>query len=380
MKYAIPQNLCRKMREAKSPVGPEIVLEGRHLVNFSSNDYLGLSNHIKLKQAAKRAIDKYGAGSPASRLICGNNTLYGALEGKLARFKKTQAALVFTSGYTANLGIISALASRNAAVFSDKLNHASIVDAIILSRAEIIRYPHKNTALLEETLAKDKHNTRLIVTDTVFSMDGDIAPLAQIAGLAKKYNAMLMVDEAHATGVLGKTGAGCVEHFGLKNGVHLQMGTLSKAFGCLGGFVCASEEIIEYLINKARSLIYTTALPPSVLASNIAALEIIQTQAELRQKLWENVKYFKEGLLRYGFNTMQSATPIIPVLLKDNSLTMKFSGALRDEGIFAVGIRPPTVPPGEARIRLTVTAAHKKAHLDKALDAFAKIGKKYGVI
>ena len=327
-----------------------------------------------------RAIEKYGVGAGASRLICGNNALYKILEERLAQFKKTEGALVFSSGYTANVGTISAMASKESTVFSDRLNHASIVDGIILSRARHFRYPHADTAALEGILSKNETEEKLIVTDTVFSVDGDIAPLAQIVSLAKKYNAFLMVDEAHATGVLGEDGAGAAHKEGIDGSIDIQMGTLSKALGGLGGFVCARKEIIDYLMNKSRSFIYTTALPPSVLASNIAALDIIQNEPELRKALWKNAAYLSEGLHALGFDTLNSKTPIIPVLLKDNELTMNFSNGLFEEGIFAIGIRPPTVPIGSARLRVTVTAAHKREHLDKALEAFAKVGKRLGVV
>ncbi len=374
------ENLFRSLRDVESAQEPSIIIYGKEVINMCSNNYLGLANHPRLKEEAKKAIEKYGVGSGASRLVSGNNILYRELEDKIAEFKKTESALVFSSGYTANIGILQALSEKIGVVFSDRLNHASIVDGIILSRIDFKRYPHKDIKVLEDMLSKeDKAEKKLIVTDTVFSMDGDIAPIPEIVELAKKFNAIVMIDEAHATGVLGKNGKGAVEYFNLRGEIEVQMGTFSKAFGGFGAFVCGSKNLIEFLINKARSLIYTTALPPSVLASNIAAINIVENEPGLRQRLWENVEYFKRGLLSYGFNILESQTPIIPILLGDNERTMNFSRALLEEGVFIQGIRPPTVPKGSSRLRVTVIATHAREDLDKALKAIVKVAKKLGV-
>lgn len=378
------ENLFRSLRDIEGAQEPRIVLDGKVLLNMCSNNYLGLANHPSLKEAAKKGIEKYGVGSGASRLVSGNSILYKELEGKIAKFKETESALVFTSGYTANIGILQALSEKLDIIFSDKLNHASIVDGIILSRIDFKRYSHRDVRVLKDMLSKeDKSKKKLIVTDTVFSMDGDIAPLPEITELAKSYEAMIMVDEAHATGVLGNNGKGAIEYFGLKEkiiGRAIQMGTFSKAFGGFGAFVCGSKDLIEFLINKARSLIYTTALPPSVLAGNIAAIDIVENEPVLRQRLWENVEYFKKGLLSYKFNILESQTPIIPVLLGDNELTMNFSRMLLEEGVFIQGIRPPTVPRDSARLRITIIATHTREDLNKALEAIVKVGRHLGII
>jgi glycine C-acetyltransferase len=374
------ENLFRSFRYIESAQGPRIILDGRRVINMCSNNYLGLADHPLLKEAAKKIIDEYGVGCGASRLVGGNNILYRELEGRLAIFKETEAALVFNSGYTANIGILQGISEKIDVIFSDRLNHASIVDGIILSRVNFKRYPHKDFKALEDMLSKeDRAKKKLIVTDTIFSMDGDIAPLPDIVELAERFNAMVMVDEAHATGVLGKDGKGALNHFGLKGRVEIQMGTFSKAFGGFGAFVCGSNELIEFLINTARSLIYTTALPPSVLASNIAALNIVESEPTIRQRLWENVEYFKKGLLSYRFDISESETPIIPIILKDNELTMNFSRMLLEEGVYIQGIRPPTVPQGSSRLRVTVIATHTREDLDKALEAIVKVAKKLGV-
>lgn len=375
------ENLFRSFCHIESAQGPRIILDGRRVINMCSNNYLGLADHPLLKEAAKNIIDEYGVGCGASRLVGGNNILYRELEGRLAIFKETEAALVFTSGYAANIGILQGISGKIDIIFSDRLNHASIVDGIILSRVNFKRYPHKDFKALEDMLSKeDRAKKKLIVTDTVFSMDGDIAPLPDIVELAERFNAMVMVDEAHATGVLGKDGKGALSHFGLKGKAQIQMGTFSKAFGGFGAFVCGAKELIEFLINTSRSLIYTTALPPSVLASNIAALKIVESEPAIRQRLWENVEYFKKGLLSHKFDISESATPIIPILLGDNERTMNFSRMLLEEGVYIQGIRPPTVPKGSSRLRITVISTHTREDLDKALEAIVKVGRKLEVI
>lgn len=311
---------------------------------FCSNDYLGLSQHPLVKEKAKTAIDRYGFGSGASRLISGNTPLHEELEKKIAAFEKREAAIVFSAGYLANLGAITALVDEHDTVIIDRLDHASIIDACRLSKAKLQVYPHKDTAALEEILKKTaKSRRRLIVTDTVFSMDGDLAPLPELSRLAKRYDAILMTDDAHATGVLE-----------LNNPADVVMGTLSKAVGSLGGFVAGSAELIDYLRNKARSFIYTTALPPAVCAASLAALEIIATQPELRQKLWDNIRLLSP----------RAESAVIPLVVGDAAETLRLSAELFDRGFFVSGIRPPTVPAGESRLRLTVTAAHTKEEIE----------------
>jgi 8-amino-7-oxononanoate synthase len=310
-------------------------------------------------------------------------SLHEKLEKNIAKFKKTQACLIFNSGYTANIGIISALVGREDAVFCDRLNHASIIDAIILSRAELIRYPHKDVNALEDLLKQSGNfNNKLIVTDSVFSMDGDIAPLGDLISLAKKYNCLLMIDEAHATGVLGKNGRGALEYLGLegkKDGI-IQMGTLSKALGGFGAFVCGSKDLISYLINKSRAFIYTTSLPPSVIAADIKALEILQSNRNLIIRLRENIRFFKSGLKDLGFSVPNDETAIIPLITKDAKLTMEFSKRLFKQSVFSQGIRPPTVPQNQARLRLTLMATHTRRDLRFALDKIGKVAKKINVI
>src|SRR3989338_5215458 len=398
------RGLERKLCCISSACDRYIRIDNRKLLNLCSNNYLGLANDSRIKNAAVKAIQKFGAGAGASRLVTGSNILHKRLEEKLADFKRQEACLVYSSGYSANLGIISALADRNSIVFSDRLNHASIIDGIILSRAELARYPHKDVAALEKLLSNQPalakrsgpgkpvtsppwqseagqgNQRRLIVSDSVFSMDGDIAPVPELVDLARRYDCLLMLDEAHATGVLGKNGRGALEHFGLKCEERIiQMGTLSKAIGALGGFVCGKKDLIEYLINRSRSFIFSTALPAALCASAIEAIEIIEKDSSLLARLWENTNFLREGLRSLGFDTLDSQTPIIPILTKEPKLTMEFSRRLFKEGIFVQGIRPPTVPEGSCRLRVTVMAAHTRKDLEFALLKFKKIGKKSGI-
>lgn len=366
--------LRRSLKNLDSPQGREIVLNGQMVLNFSSNDYLGLANDDRIKAAAFEAIEQYGVGAGASRLICGNMAVHEKLEEELAYFKNTESALVFSSGYMANTGIISALMGRDDIVLSDKLNHASIIDGIILSRAQLRRYPHADMRALEDilktfSLAKRK----LIVTDTVFSMDGDKAPLKEIVDLARSYEAMVMVDEAHATGVLGAHGGGLVQELGLQGQVDIQMGTLSKAAGCFGAYVCGTKILREYLINKSREFIYTTAMPPALARASCVALQIIRQDDQLRRKLQDNADYMLCALKAMGFDTMNSTTPIIPLLVKDPVRAVELSGHLLKHGIFVQAIRPPTVPANTARLRIAVTAAHTRGDLDKLLNALRTI-------
>ncbi|MDO8748525.1 MAG: 8-amino-7-oxononanoate synthase [Candidatus Omnitrophota bacterium] len=367
------------MRFVSSSCDRYITIEGKKVLNFCSNNYLGLANDKRLKAAAISAINKFGVGTGASRLVSGSNILHKQLEEKLADFKRQEACLVYPSGYSANLGIISALADRNSIVFCDRLNHASIIDGIILSRAELVRYPHRDVEALEKLLGyhvtkSQSHQKRLIVTDSVFSMDGDIAPLPELLRLAKKYDCLLMIDEAHATGVLGKSGRGTLEHFGLKaNKRIIQMGTLSKALGGLGGFLCASRELIDYLVNRSRSFIFSTALPAALCASALEAIRIIERGGNQHARLLSNANFLRDGLNSLGFNTLESQTPIIPILTKEPRLTMEFSQKLFEKGILVQGIRPPAVPDNLCRLRVTVTASHTKGDLEFALSMFKKI-------
>lgn len=376
------KNLYRSLRTVSSAQGPRIKIEEKETLLFCSNNYLGLANHPRLIKAAQAALTKYGTSSGASRLISGTMLLHQKLEEEIAVFKGQEAGLVFSSGYMANLGTIAALVGLKDAVISDRLNHASLIDGCRLSRAELKVYPHNNVSALEEILKKcGNFGRRLIITEGIFSMDGDIAPLPEICQLAKKYDAWLMVDDAHATGVLGKNGKGSVEHFKLKpNDLDVYMGTFSKALGSVGGFITGSKKLIDYLKNKARTFIYSTSLPAAVLAASSEALKIVNDERQLREKLWDNVKYFKTKLINLGFDTMKSETQIIPILIKDNLKTMELSQSLFNQGLFAVGIRPPSVPLDTSRIRLSVMATHTKKDMDQALSILKKSGGKLGII
>lgn len=374
--------LYRSLRTIEGPQGPRVRIDGKEVILLCSNNYLGLADHPKLKEAAIKAIEKYGVGSGASRLISGTMELHRELENRIARFKNTEAALVFNSGYTSNTSIIPALVGRGDFIFSDKLNHASIIDGCVLSRAEFKRYQHKDVEGLERLLAGEVHEStlqdvsrKLVVTDSVFSMDGDMAPLPEIVTLAKRYGAMLMVDDAHATGVLGNSGTGSLEAFGLKSDDVIQMGTLGKALGTFGAYVACSRGLIDYLINKARGFIFSTSLPPAVIASAIAAIDLIEEEPWLRKELWDKTRYFKNRLTDMGFDTMGSETPIIPVFVGDAGKAMEFSRRLMEEGVFVSGIRPPTVPEGKSRLRATVMATHSYDDLDRAIEAFSKAGR-----
>ncbi len=368
------KGLFRAMRRIDSAQGPRVLIEGREVILLSSNNYLGLADHPKVKEAAIKAIEKYGFGTGASRLISGNMALHEELEERLAKFKGVEASLIFNSGYTANIGVIPAIAGNGDFICSDELNHASIIDGARLSRAVIRVYPHKDINTLEYLLKRDTGNGRkLIITDTVFSMDGDIAPLKEIYELARRYDAILMVDEAHATGVLGEKGRGAIEHFGLENNDIIQMGTLSKALGTFGAYIAGSKELINYLINKARSFIYTTSLPPSVSAAAIESINIIEEDGSLIKRLWDNRKMFLEGLHSLGLNTLGAETPIIPVFIGDGPKALKIAQLLFDQGVYAPAIRPPTVPEGSSRIRTTVMATHTEEDIERALMAFGKV-------
>jgi glycine C-acetyltransferase len=378
------EGLFRSMRLVGGSQANHVVLDGREVLLLCSNNYLGLADHPLLKDAAIRAVERYGVGSGASRLVSGTMELHSKLEARVAAFKGTEAALVFNSGYAANTGIISAIASRGDVIFSDRLNHASIVDGALLSRAKFVRYPHNNMAALRRSLVETKAmgGRRLIVTDGVFSMDGDLAKLSELVVLKKEFNALLMVDDAHGTGVLGATGRGSAEQCGVMAEVDIHMGTLGKAFGSFGAYAAASKEVIDFLVNRARSFIFSTSLPPAVLAASLAAIDLVDSPAglELRLSLARRITFFKEGLNAAGFDTMGSETQIIPIFVGEAERTMEFSRLLLEEGIFVQGIRPPTVPAGSCRLRCTLMATHSENDLELAIQAIARVGKKLGLV
>lgn len=376
------EGLYRAMRGIKGAQGSHVDLDGKRVLLLCSNNYLGLADHHVLRRAAVFGV-AFGTGSGASRLVSGTMELHEELEARIARFKGTEKALVFNSGYAANTGIISALVGRGDAIFSDKLNHASIVDGALLSRANFHRYAHRDMAALERLLQEKAGNgRRLIVTDGVFSMDGDIAPLQQMVRLARQYDALLMVDDAHGTGVLGATGRGTAELLGVMDGVDIHMGTLGKGLGSFGAYAAASATICDYLVNKARSFIFSTSLPPAVLAPSIAAIDLVDSPEgkELRDRLSANVALFKARLTGAGFDTMGSETQIVPIFVGPAEATMQFSKELLEAGIFVQGIRPPTVPAGSCRLRCTIMATHEAADLEAAADTIARVGKKLRVI
>ncbi|OFW19374.1 MAG: hypothetical protein A3H27_14365 [Acidobacteria bacterium RIFCSPLOWO2_02_FULL_59_13] len=366
--------LWRKLRNLEGAPGPRILLNGRSVLLLCSNNYLGLATDERVKQAARAALDAFGCGATGSRLISGNLEPYRTLERELADFKGTEAALVFTSGYHANVGTIAALVGSGDCIFSDALNHASLIDGSRLSGADIHVYRHCDTNDLEEKLARHSAARRkLILTESVFSMDGDLAPLNDLVYLAKKYGAMLLVDEAHATGVFGSTGAGRIEELGLQQQVDIQMGTFSKALGSLGGYIAASQDLVWYLIHRARSLVFTTGLPPSVVAASAAAMRIVQSEPDRRENLWRNVGQLRKGLADMGFELGPSQSQILPLPLGEERRTMAACRYLLRNGVFVQGIRPPTVPAGTARLRITPSAAHSEQDIEQALSAFARL-------
>ncbi len=390
------QNLYRPLRVLSTPQAAEVVVDGKELLNLSSNNYLGLTTHPKLKEAAIAAVRDFGAGSGAVRTIAGTMTIHEQLEADLAVFKHTEAALTFQSGFTANTGVIPVVAGEADLIVSDALNHASIIDGMRMSKAPRVVFPHKDVAalrkLLREARAKGRtdpgagaatgqpHRLILVVTDGVFSMDGDIAPLPEIVAAAEEFDAAVMVDDAHASGVLGKNGRGTVDHFGLHGRVAIQVGTLSKAIGVLGGYVAGSAALREMLTQRARPFLFSTSHPPAVAAACIAALHVLQDEPELIDHLWANTIYFKGELKRLGFDTGASETPITPVMMGDSARAQRFSQRLFEEGVFAQAVVYPTVALDKARIRTIVTAEHSTAQLDRCLEAFVKVGRELGLI
>jgi glycine C-acetyltransferase len=380
----------RVLEDAQAPV---CHYDGREVINLASNNYLGLCDHPKLREAAIVATEKYGAGSGAVRTIAGTMSLHMELEEKIAAFKNVEACVVFQSGFAANAGTVSAILGKEDFIISDELNHASIIDGARLSRAKIKVFRHKDVAHAEEQLQQvaNEPGHKLLITDGVFSMDGDIGPVDRLAALAEHYGAIMMVDDAHASGVLGRNGRGSIDHFGVHGKVDVQVGTLSKAIGALGGYVCGSRDLIDYLYHRARPFLFSTSHPPSVAASCIAAFDILEQEPERIERLWENTRYFKQQLAAAGFDiggrsTPASETPITPIIIRaegsigDGRRAMDFSRALFDAGVMATGIAFPTVPEGKARVRTIMTSEHTREQIDRALETITSVAKKSGIL
>ena len=375
------QDLRRSLTRVEEALpGGRVRVDGRVLLNLSSNDYLGLSQEPRLIAAAREAAARWGVGAGSSRLVVGHLALHEEVEARLAEFKGTEAAVIFSTGYMANLGTISALVGPGDTVFCDRLNHASIYDGIKLSGANLARFPHRDLDRLEALLQKADAGRRLIVTDSVFSVDGDLASLKDLVELKDRYGACLMVDEAHATGVLGHRGAGLAAALGLTQRVEVHMGTLSKAMGSLGGFVAGDRRLIDFLHNRARSFIYSTALPPPVLGAIAAALDIVTQEPERRRYLLTEAERFRHTLTQAGFDILGSETQIVPVLAGDNARTLRLAAQLRQRGLMAVALRPPTVPPGRSRVRFSLSAAHTSEDLAEARQAILEVGREMELI
>lgn len=374
--------LYNRIRTLSSPQGAWLVVDGKRALNFCSNNYLGLANHPRLVQAAQEAVLRYGVGPAAVRTIAGTMDLHVNLEARLAAFKGVEAAITFQSGFTANLATIAAVVGKDDAIFSDELNHASIIDGSRLSGAKIIRYTHCDPADLDRQLQEQRNNfpRALVITDGVFSMDGDVAPLDQIYAVTKKHEAMLMVDDAHGEGVLGHGGRGIVDQFHLHGKVDIEVGTLSKAFGVVGGIVAGDPLIVEWLRQRGRPFLFSSAMTVPDTAACLAAVDLLEESTDLVDRLWENARYFKAEMQRLGFDTGKSTTPITPVMLGEAPLAQQFSRELFENGVFAMALGFPTVPRGKARIRVMISATHQKEDLDFGLEAFAKVGRKLGVI
>jgi glycine C-acetyltransferase len=372
-----------KLRVLDDAQAPVCHYDGREVINLASNNYLGLCDHPKLREAATAAIEKYGVGSGAVRTIAGTMRIHMELEEKIAHFKGVEACVVFQSGFTANAGTVSSILGKEDFILSDELNHASIIDGARLSRAKIKVFRHKDVEHAEELLKEIQNEPghKLVITDGVFSMDGDIGPVGSLAYLCEKYGAIMMVDDAHASGVLGRNGRGSVDHFGCTQRVDVQVGTLSKAVGALGGYVCGSRDLIDYLYHRARPFLFSTSHPPSVAASCIAAFDILENEPERIERLWSNTRYFQEQLTHAGFDiggrtTPKSETPITPIIIGDGRKTMEFSRAIFEQGVMATGIAFPTVPEGKARVRCIMTSEHTQAQIDKALEVLTGTAKR----
>jgi glycine C-acetyltransferase len=378
------KGLYRRLRVVESEQKSRCVIDGREVITLSSNNYLGLNTHPRLKAAALEAVERFGAGSGAVRTIAGTMSLHEELEARLATFKHTEAVLTFQSGFTANTGVIPILAPEGATIVSDALNHASIIDGIRLTKAERTIFAHGDIDALRSTLreirAADADRTILVITDGVFSMDGDIANLPGIVEAAEEADALVMVDDAHASGVLGRNGRGSVDHFDLHGRVHVQVGTLSKAIGVLGGYVAGAQSLRTVLEHKARPFLFSTSHPPAVAAACLAAIDVLESEPELIERLWENTRHFKAGLARIGFDTGHSETPITPVIVGAGALAHRFSDRLFEEGVFAMGIGFPTVPEATSRVRTIVTAEHTRQELDTCLEVFERVGRELAIV
>jgi len=374
--------LYNQIRTLGSPQGAWLVVDGKKALNFCSNNYLGLANHPRIVAAAKKALDQYGVGPGAVRTIAGTMDLHVELDRRLAAFKGVSSAITFQSGFTANLGTIPALVGRGDVIFSDSLNHASIIDGCRLSRAKIIAYQHCDAADLKKQLEEHRgeYARALVVTDGVFSMDGDLAPLDEIYNVTKDYEALLMVDDAHGEGVVGKGGRGIVDHFNLHGKVDVEVGTLSKAFGVMGGVVAGNEKVVTWLHQRGRPFLFSSAMTVPDVAACIEAVNILEESTMLVDKLWDNAKYFKAEMRTLGFDTGESVTPITPVMLGEAPLAQEFSRELYEAGVFGMAIGFPTVPRGKARIRVMISAAHEQEDLDQGLEVFGQVGRKLGVI
>src|SRR5271165_5310390 len=372
----------QRLRVLESPCDPISRFDGREVINLASNNYLGLADHPKLIEAQVEAAKRFGAGSGAVRTISGTMSIHMQLEERIADFKHTESCVVFQSGFAANAGTVSAILGPDDHIISDALNHASIIDGCRLSKAKIHVFPHKDTAtaekILKELSGKPEH--KLLITDGVFSMDGDIGPLPALVEIAERHGAIMMIDDAHSSGVLGRNGRGTVDHFGLHGRVDIQVGTLSKAIGVLGGYVCGSGDLIEFLYHRARPCLFSTSHPPAVAAACLAAFDVLEEEPERIEALWANTRYFKSGLKAAGFDTGISETPITPVMVGEARTAHEFSRRLFENGLFATGIGFPTVPEGKARIRTIVTATHTREMLDRALEILARVGREMGIL
>jgi glycine C-acetyltransferase len=375
------QGLYRRLRVLDEEQKAHTSIDHRSVVNLSSNNYLGLTTHPRLRQRALEATQTLGVGSGSVRTIAGTMSIHMELERRLAEFKRTEATVVFQSGFTANAGTVSSILGKDDFIISDELNHASIIDGARLSRATIKVFPHRDAkaarAIVQEL---PRERRRLIISDGVFSMDGDLGALPALCDVADEFGCIMMVDDAHASGVFGANGRGTIDHFGLHGRVDIQVGTLSKAIGALGGYVAGSRALIDFLHHRARPFLFSTSHPPAVAASCLAAIDVLEGEPQLIERLWDNTRFFKSGLQSLGFDTGASESPITPVIVGDAALAMKLSDALFDDGVFAQGIGFPTVPRGKARVRTIVTATHTRDELQFALDSFAKVGRSLGVI
>ena len=375
------QGLYNTIRTIGSAQGAWLTVDGKRVLNFCSNNYLGLADHPTLKAAAQKAIAEFGVGPAAVRSIAGTLTLHLQLEERLARFKGAEATIAFQSGFNANVAVIPALVGKEDVIFSDELNHASIIDGCRLSGAKIVRYAHNDAAALERAIQNETGYRRaLIISDGVFSMDGDIAPLPALVEVADRHGILLMVDDAHGEGVLGRGGRGIVDHFGLHGRVDVEVGTLSKAFGVVGGYVAGRKEIVEWLRQRGRPFLFSSAVPAADTAACLAAVDLLEASTELVDRLWENARFFQSEMRRLGFDTGRTATPITPVMLGEAPLAQEFSRRLFEKSVFAMAIGYPTVPKGKARIRVMISAAHTREDLEKGLEAFATVGRELGVV